>query len=129
MLRSAIISGKVTCLVVPGRCFHRFLLLFEGRRSYFWSYRCPFLNFGKKLSQFWRCRISYRILHFIRVDSLPYIVDTQETNMFIVAIHLPTNRLSTHKAVVYGDPRVGLQQVVSHRRRSNTTMSTLTTPT
>ena len=53
MLRSAIISGKVTCLVVPGRCFHRFLLLFEGQRSYFWNYRYPFLNIGKKLSQFW----------------------------------------------------------------------------
>ena len=52
MLRSAIISGKVTCLVVPGRCFHRFLLLFEGQRSYFWSYRYPFLNVGKKLRQF-----------------------------------------------------------------------------
>ena len=49
--------------------------------------------------------------------------------MFIVAIHLPTNRLSTHKAVVHGDPGVGLQQVVSHRRRSSTTMATLITPT
>ena len=64
-----------------------------------------------------QCRISYRILHFIRVASLPHSIDSHETNIFIVVILAPANPLSTHRAVVPRDRGVGLLQVISQRRR------------
>ena len=48
-----IISGKVTYLMVPVRCHHRFLLVFRRQKLNFLSYRCPFLDDGKKLNLFW----------------------------------------------------------------------------